>query len=186
MAQLPSTPMAPSTISAPVISTATTTGQGGSVYTTNPVWSAGYTTTTVPSGYYQGLTGNLLQNGANGVTGASWTSAIGSTAGYQASTPNPMVLSDNKSQEICRIEPDGKVIWANGIDVDEAAEAFSRSISIGTERKAGITERVKCEIRNAIFEEIIAIAKEKGSLTSDDLTLMLEATKIMEKLKGIK
>ena len=31
---------------------------------------------------------------------------------------------------------------------------------------------------------VYTIAKEKGSLTADELTLMLEASKIMEKLKG--
>jgi len=49
---------------------------------------------------------------------------------------------------------------------------------------AGISDRVKYDARDSVFTELINIAKEKGPLSADDLTYFLEASKIMEKLKG--
>jgi ribosomal protein S11 len=86
--------------------------------------------------------------------------------------------------EIVRLERDGTVIWGNGIKVDSAAEAFSKSISLGAEIKSGITQCVKQKMRDSVFDDLINIAKEKGSLTAEDLTYLLEASKIVEKLKG--
>jgi hypothetical protein len=91
---------------------------------------------------------------------------------------------DNGNSEIVSISKDGVVTWANGIDIDEAAEAFSKSISIGAEIQAGITRSVKHKMRDSIFADLIEFAKEKGSLTADDLTYLLKASKIIEKLKG--
>jgi hypothetical protein len=45
---------------------------------------------------------------------------------------------------------------------------------------------VKQRMRDAVFEELIDMAKSKGSLTADDLTYLQQAAKIMDKLKGIK
>jgi len=50
--------------------------------------------------------------------------------------------------------------------------------------QAGITHGVKLRMRDSVFADLIEIAKEKGSLTADDLTYLLEASKIVEKLKG--
>ena len=86
--------------------------------------------------------------------------------------------------EIVRLNTDGTVKWSNGINIDEAAEAFGKSLSIGVEMKAGITTRVKHEMRDSVFADLIEIAKEKGNLSVDDLTYLLEASKIVEKLKG--
>ena len=86
--------------------------------------------------------------------------------------------------EIVRLNRDGTITWANGIDVDEAADAFGRAIALGAEMQAGITQGTKRRMRDSIFADLIDIAKEKGSLTADDLTYLLEASKIMEKLKG--
>jgi len=88
------------------------------------------------------------------------------------------------NQEIVRLNTDGSVTWANGIDVDAAAEAFGHSLQMGAELKAGISKSVKLKMRDSVFEDLINIAKEKGSLTADDLTYLLEASKIVEKLKG--
>ena len=86
--------------------------------------------------------------------------------------------------ELVRLNRDGTITWSNGIDVDEAAEAFGRAISLGAEMQAGITEGTKRRMRDSVFADLIEIAKEKGTLTADDLTYLLEASKIMEKLKG--
>lgn len=39
-------------------------------------------------------------------------------------------------------------------------------------------------MRDTVFEEMISLAKEKGSLTVEDLTYLHTAAKIMDKLKG--
>jgi hypothetical protein len=79
---------------------------------------------------------------------------------------------------------DGSVTWANGIDIDAAAEAFGKSLHMSAEIQAGISKAVKLKMRDSVFEDLINIAKEKGSLTAEDLTYLLEASKIVEKLKG--
>lgn len=124
---------------------------------------------------------------AGGANGPSWIGG-NATAGTFNPTPNPNVIvlsGGNGNKEIVKLTREGEVIWANGIDVNAAAEAFGRSLNLSAEMRAGITDRVRHSIRDTIFGEIINIAKEKGSLTADELTLMLEASKIMEKLKGI-
>lgn len=145
--------------------------------------TSGYASSTVtyPS---PGQAGNLSTANAN------WKSIISSSSpsvmipGFPYKDPNIMSLS-SQGKEIVKLTHEGEVIWANDINVDEAAEAFSKSISLGAELCASVTKNVKSKIRDSVFEEIIEIAKTKGSLTVDELTLMLEASKIMEKLKGV-
>ena len=97
----------------------------------------------------------------------------------------PLSITGINGSEIVRINKDGTVTWANGIQIDEAAEAFSKSLTYSAELKAGISKKVKLEMRDTVFEELIKIAKLKGSLSADDLTYLLEASKIIEKLKGV-
>lgn len=117
--------------------------------------------------------------------------AIGNahTTGFNTVTFNPVPSNiftaySNSSKEIVRLNADGSVVWNGEIDVDAAAEAFGRSITIGAEISAGITKRVKLKMRDSVFEDIISIAKEKGPLSAEELTYILEASKIVEKLKG--
>ena len=51
---------------------------------------------------------------------------------------------------------------------------------------AGVTYGVRQRIRDAVFEELIDMANNKGTLSVDDLTYLHQAAKIMDKLKGIK
>ena len=139
--------------------------------------------TTMPSGQGGGV--------AQSITGA-YTLPVGgysySNSYVRGSTPPNHIVSfhNNQNKEIVRLNTDGSVTWANGVKEDEAAEAFARVLSLGAEMCAGITYGVKQRIRDATFEELIDMAKTKGSLTVDDLTYMLQAAKIMDKLKGIK
>ena len=102
-----------------------------------------------------------------------------------SSTPSSIVTLYDNSKEIVRLNKDGTVTWSEEINIDAAAKAFSTSLSLGTEICAGITERVRLQLRDRVFSEIIAISRDKGFLTTEDLTYMLEASKIIEKLKGI-
>lgn len=101
-------------------------------------------------------------------------------------TPNVNlgILTDTAGNELVRINLDGSVTWKNGFQVDQAAEALSRSITLAAEQKAGITQKVKLQMRDSVFESIIEVARSRGSLSADDLTYMLEASKIVEKIKG--
>jgi hypothetical protein len=98
--------------------------------------------------------------------------------------PTNILVVSNAGNEIVRVDVNGKVTWADHINVDEAAKALAQSIRIGAELQAGITKSVKANMRDTVFEEIIEIAKKNGSLTLDELTYMYESSKIMEKLKG--
>jgi len=156
-----------------------------------------------PAGKITGNLINIIPPNVNGVS-YNYTTSYGATgtvtntgSGYygginmggvamQAPPPTHIVKYNNPTtgKEIVRVTNEGKVVWDNEIDVDEAAEAFSKSIAMGVELKAGITEKVKRDMRDSVFEDIIEIAKQKGSLNAEDLTYLLQAAKIMEKLKG--
>lgn len=130
--------------------------------------------------YY--TTGNITSNypGA-GITSAHVTPQYNFTAAQPVSI---ITFYDSTQSEIVRLDKDGKVTWKNGIDVDLAAQAFAKSISLGAEMQAGISKSVKLSMRDSVFNDLIEIAKEKGPLSADDLTYLLEASKIVEKLKG--
>lgn len=142
--------------------------------------------TSAPSPIYAPLTGQVSGAGYTGYANANYITAAGpGRLGTTNMGPAHHIIQfNNQGNEIVRLNTDGSVTWTNGINVDEAAEAFARSISLGAELSSGITGKVKRDMRDSVFEDIIAIAKEKGSLTAEDLTYMLQASKIMEKLKG--
>lgn len=100
---------------------------------------------------------------------------------YQSSN---IISLSNSNGEIVRLNIDGSVTWKNGIEIDEAAEAFSKALRLSVELQSGLTKKVKAEMRDTVFEEIIEIAKKNGSLTVDELTFMYESSKIVEKLRG--
>lgn len=148
-------------------------------YVINTTAAAPYTYTTMAGG-----TSNLTNVWAP-IAGTT----IGTVGGFNGTVgiqypPDIIKFTNYHGQEIVKMDSEGVVTWANGIDVNEAAEAFGRSLSLGAEFKAGLTERVKRNMRDSVFEDIITIAKEKGSLTAEDLTFLLQSSKIMEKLKG--
>lgn len=85
------------------------------------------------------------------------------------------------------VEKNGTVRWHDDIlDTDAAAEAFKRSVELGVELKAGISNAVKLRMRDSVFEDLINLAKERGPLTAEDLTYFMEASKIVERLANIK
>lgn len=111
----------------------------------------------------------------------------GNNSNTQWSSPqisNVVTFHGSNNKEIVRLNKDGSVTWDNGINVDEAAEAFSRSMSLGGELAAGITYGVKQRMRDTVFEEIISIAREKGNISLEDLQYLHQAAKIVDKLKG--
>jgi hypothetical protein len=83
------------------------------------------------------------------------------------------------------VDYDGKVTWHDGIQIDEAAEAFSQVIWLSAEQSSRVTSAVKRKIRDTIFEELLEIAKEHGTLTPEDVEYTYKCCKIMDKLNGI-
>lgn len=119
--------------------------------------------------------------------GGSGYYSIGSGISFSMPPKTSIVsFTDTSGKEVVRINLDGTVTWSDGIKIDEAAAAMAKSLSLSTELYAGITKAVKLRMRDSVFEDIIEIAKQKGSLTAEDLTYLLEASKIVEKLKGAK
>jgi hypothetical protein len=148
--------------------------------TANAPWM-GTVTATVPSGA-QPPVYNITNAGP--FTGTIVGSGVaGAAFGFQQSS-SVIRLHDTNNKEIVRLNNDGTVQWNKGIEIDEAAEAFSKSLTLGAEMHIGISKRVKQNMRDSVFEDLISIAKEKGSLSAEDLTYLLEASKIIEKLKG--
>jgi len=136
-----------------------------------------------------------MAGGGNQINIAAPTSGVTAIVGNGAGTyygnyntynpkPSPIIINSSNNKEVVRLNPDGSVTWNKEINIDEAARAFAESLRVGAELASGITEGVKRRMRDSVFEDLIAVAKEKGSLTADDLTYLLQASKIVEKLKG--
>lgn len=113
----------------------------------------------------------------------------GNFAGQFINTPQSNIITiQGGTKEIVRITNKGEVEWPNGCDdatIDEASKALASSLRLGTEIAAGVRANVKQKIRDAVFEEVIDIAKQKGALTAEDLTYLWQSAKIVDKLKGI-
>jgi hypothetical protein len=132
-------------------------------------------------------TGTTIATSYLPVAGSTMGVIGGYGGGYYAAQSNPIPLALSvMGKEIVRINLDGSITWPNGIDEEEGAKAFSQSVMVGAEMAAGINQKVKLAMRDSVFEDLIEIAKEKGSLTAEDLTFLLQASKIVEKLKGSK
>ena len=144
----------------------------------NSITSPSYTINTM-AGQASGIMNTLYNSTPAYSSSVNYTNGI-NTSNYQ------YIISFHKSNgsEIVRVNKDGSVTWSSGIEINEAAEAFAKAISIGAEMRAGITQSVKYRMRDSVFADLIEFAKEKGSLTAEDLIILLEASKIVEKLKG--
>ena len=159
---------------------------------TLPPSSPSYGTITVAAGgavgggnYGTGIVGNITA--ANPSFGIIYSTGYGYASMGVAQQSSVISLRGGSTNgEIVRLNKDGSVTWSDEIAVDAAAEAFAKTLTLGAELAAGITQSVKYQMRDSVFEDIISIAREKGSLTADDLTYLLEASKIVEKLKGPK
>lgn len=148
-----------------------------SSYTTVTSAIAGGVTVTLPSPSY-----SWPNIGTTNITVGQVT-PVSYTIGTQES-PTIISFLDINGQWLVKLNRDGTVTWADGISVSDAAKAFDEMLTLGAEQKAGITQGMKLRARDQIFEEIIRIAQERGPLSVDDLTFMLESSKIIEKLKG--
>lgn len=153
-------------------------------YTINSGGAPMYTINGVASPFFVGAGGG----GGGAYNVGAYHAGGGVPAGgygyaFNPPTTNIITLSTGGT-EIVRLNTDGTVTWANGIDIDAAAEAFTKAITLGAELQAGITKGVKLRMRDSVFEDLIEIAKNKGQLTAEDLTYLLESSKIVEKLKG--
>lgn len=109
----------------------------------------------------------------------TWTTGTVQTKG------NDIILHNSSGSEVLRLNINGEVTWAPNATIDEAAKALSSAMSLGAEFSAGFKNGIKSKIRDKIFQEIINMSKETGYLTTGELTNIFEASKIMEKLKGI-
>lgn len=150
--------------------------------------AAGLTTVTIPPITSAAAVSTITS--INSANISNWNISGVANTGYlfsNGSTPTwTSVLSANgtNGKEIVRLNRDGSVTWSDEINVDEAAEAFGKALQVGAEISAGLTYSVKQRMRDTVFEEMISLAKEKGSLTAEDLTYLHTAAKIMDKLKG--
>lgn len=148
----------------------------------NTQWSTN-TLTIGGGGGSQGLPSTHAIFGAANMT-AAVGQAIGTGMFTTVQQPTSVIQFQSAGKEIVKLNMDGSVTWGNDINIDAAAEAFAQSLQLGAEMRAGISNAVKLKMRDSIFEDLISIAKEKGSLSAEDLTYLLEASKIVEKLKG--
>ena len=138
------------------------------------------------------FTGTSVNSILTGITASAYNTypGIGSSAqhssGITVSNHQSSCISvkNANNQEIVRLNKDGSITWDNGIDIDAAADAFSKSLQLGAERSAGITHGVKQRMRDIVFEELIQLARIKGTLDVTELTYIHSAAKIMDKLKG--
>jgi len=128
---------------------------------------------------YANLTAQANYTVGTGVLGSVYTTT-------QTAQSSSLVSLSNGGKELVRLERDGTVIWEEGVTIDEAAEAFSKMLRLSAELSAGISYGTKQRMRDAVFQEIVSMAEEKGSLSHEELTFLWQAAKIMDKLKGVK
>lgn len=123
---------------------------------------------------------------ANGVwANPQWTNGNVISGQFAATNITTLFsLYGNAGECIVSMDKNGVVSWHDDIKLDEAAEAFTKALHYSAEVKAGITQQVKYSIRDQVFGELIAMAQKTGSLTVADLEQILEASKIIEKLKA--
>lgn len=149
-----------------------------SITATKPLYTSSMISGLSSGVHYPSTIGSI---GGGGSAGYSHSFTVGTNLHNSASVVTFYKIGGG---EIVRLNQDGTITWASDIDVDEAAEAFGRAVSLGAEMQTGITQGVKQRMRDSVFNDLINIAKEKGSLTAEDLTFLLEASKIVEKLRG--
>lgn len=155
---------------------------------TSPVWFPSSGVSASSGSYGSGIT--IPPYYSSGTGSYSRGALRGSASGpgiplSPAKSTDLFVVYDAGYKSIVSIKMDGSVIWAEDAIIDDAADKFSTMISLGIEKAAGITNKVRNDIRDVIFEEIIEIAKTSSTgITADEIQRLYEATKIMEKLKG--
>lgn len=170
-------------------STVSIAGHAGGVNSTGLTGASGVSAwnTGLNYPYLSGSVGSVGSIGTINSTGAPTTfnsaQYYNGTYTIGAASPHPLVLQSS-ARTIVTLTKDGDVIWEDDATIDEAAEAFSTALQIGSEMAAGITNKVKQKMRDTVFEEMISLAKEKGSVSAEDLHYLWQAAKIIDKLKG--
>ena len=119
---------------------------------------------------------------ANQVT---YSSAGWQNTYYAFEPPSELLVIRNYTNDVLvTLYPDGRVEWADNIEIDEAAAKFSAMLNISPDIIANIKYENKKKIRDSIFEDMIELAKDKN-LTVEDLTCMWHTAKMMDKLRGL-
>jgi len=93
-----------------------------------------------------------------------------------------ITMFNSNNEEVVRLREDGIVIWKHGINIDDATRAFSIALRQGAVVCSGVGAIARTEIRSEIYANLINLAKEKGSLTIDDLTFDRDSCILVEKL----
>lgn len=139
------------------------------------------------------LSSNTLTTSANNGVSIQGSNSFTLT-NYQPKTNLTLSPSGNEyllaisyeDTEIFRLDYNGKSTWKDGIQVDRAAEAFSRAIQYGITETTGLNKTVRRELRmagwDAAFEEIIRAVEAGRNLDTEELTYMRDAIKILDKL----
>jgi hypothetical protein len=154
---------------------------------TIPTYGTSYTTTGTVMGTTTFIPTYTIPASTFTVPGYGYGGAGGMGGMFTVPTPSSIISFMNGGKEIIRLNPDGTVTWANDeIKIDEGMEAFGKMLTMSAEMAAGVTNAVKLRMRDSVFEDLISIAEEKGALTAEELTYLLQASKIVEKLKGAK
>jgi hypothetical protein len=133
---------------------------------------------------------HMYKGGSNGIVNGSYGIGSGISGNAPKSRANLTVagkgfciaIDGEDGEEIVRLRNDGKVVWKNGVQLDEGVKAFSSLLRLGVAESAGVGASVREEIRSQVYADLIAMAKEKGSLTEEDLTFDRDSCILVEKL----
>ena len=135
----------------------------------------------------QGTPNILTSTYTTNTTGATNMSIVSSMYGSRIINSSQdsntlLTLHDSKGTPILSVDKSGVVTWKAGYEIDQAAEAFAQAMQSGVEKSVGITSAIKSRMRDSMFNDLIAIAKEKGPLSAKELEYLLSASKIIEQL----
>lgn len=155
--------------------------------TTGSAWyvsgSGGATGATIsPGGGIGGaISGNSITSGS--IYNTIWP-AVPSSASYVVGSNDILTIYSQSGKKLMSMSTDGSVEWDDSVEKTEAVNTLGTLLQLSAEQKSGISQAVRHRMRDVFFAELISIAKENGPLSSDDLTKMLEASKIVERMKG--
>ena len=130
------------------------------------------------SGVYTNTSTNISTSTATGTFTLPTTNYIFQS--YQSSYQSSYIIEykDSSGKPIVTLENDGSVTWHDTNKFGEAEKMFSDMIVVSAENAAKITERVKSEIFDQVFEEIYQVFMNKESI------IAYESSKIFRKLRG--
>lgn len=102
---------------------------------------------------------------------------------YHGDKDEPVMSLYANDKLVVSIEADGRITWADGYDIDGAAEAFGASMHLSTEMSAGIKKGI-FKLNEEMWDLLAAEAEENGPISKERLTELRNHNILLRKLNN--